>query len=130
MTQPIPYEITNTAMTDQGHLIRWLQQSDRRFLVIDAVQAVKSLPWPDGVAALMQVIDCYKQHRQTIPSGMQTVEEIPNPISGKKEKTPIKIMLDDRLTPDEIDDAIKQLERHKISMLEEWVKRDAKPEAK
>lgn len=104
-----------TAIKDKEHLKRWLRAGDRQYLVIDAVEMVDALPWPDGVDSLMQLIDCYKQHRSVTSTGLAEV------MDGVAE--PVAVMRDDRLTPDEVDAAIAQLLRHKTALLEEYSRR-------
>ena len=56
----------NIAIADPAHLKRWLQETGRRFLVMRTDDLVDSLPWPHGVEALIQIIEAYKQRRQTV----------------------------------------------------------------
>ena len=58
-----------TALANPESLCTWLAESGRRWLVFDSVDLVKSLPWPDGVQALMEIIACYRDHRRAIPVG-------------------------------------------------------------
>ena len=84
------------AMASPDHLKEWLIKSKRRYLVIDAIELVDSLPWPEGVEALMQIINVYRQHRAGIPTGNTEV------IDGAT----VAIMKGEGLEPSEIMEAI------------------------
>ena len=66
---PLTPEQVKTALKDPKHLKRWLDATDRRWLVLSGMDLVDALPWPDGAAALMQVIACYRDHRRVVPTG-------------------------------------------------------------
>jgi hypothetical protein len=61
--------VLRTSITSPDHLKRWLEQSGRRWLVLDSVQLVEALPWPDGVSALAQILAALRDHRFAIPTG-------------------------------------------------------------
>ena len=61
--------LLRVSLKDPEHLKRWLQESGRRYLVFDSVELVDSLPFPEGVDTLMQLVACYRDHRVAIPSG-------------------------------------------------------------
>lgn len=75
------------AMESPAHLKAWLEASGRRYLVMDALELVDSLPWPGGVEALMQIIACYRDHRATIPTGR--TEKMIDPATKRELEIPI-----------------------------------------
>ena len=58
---------SNTAIQSPEHLKRWLQETGRRYLVLRTDDLVDALPWPDGVDALIQVLEAYRQQRLAQP---------------------------------------------------------------
>jgi hypothetical protein len=62
-------EQVRVSVTDPNYLKRWLQESGRRWILMNAVELVDSLPWPDGVNDFKRVVDHYRAHRLTIPTG-------------------------------------------------------------
>ena len=95
--------LLNVAMKEPGHLKKWLQESGRRWLVFDSLELVDSLPFPDGLDTLMQIIACYRDHRRAIPSG--GFEEMPDPTLGQKVRVPL--MKDENLEVAEMDRLIR-----------------------
>jgi RecJ-like exonuclease len=51
------------AMTDPRHLKAWLRDSGRRYIVLRHDDLVDALPWPEGVEAMAQLVEAYRQHR-------------------------------------------------------------------
>ena len=66
LSQPTSYHEA-VAMKSPEHLKQWLEVTGRQWLVLKTVDIVDSLPWPEGVTSLMQVLEAYRQHRITIP---------------------------------------------------------------
>ena len=95
------------ALKDPEHLKRWLQETGRRWMVLDSVDLVDALPWPDGVDALIQILACYRDHRQGRSSGR--TEKMKDPILGRQVEVPI--MKTDVLEIEEMDRAIRHLIR-------------------
>lgn len=62
------------AMTSPKHLKDWLNASGRRYIIMVANDLVDALPWPGGVEAFTQVVECYRQHR-----AVEVAEEKPCP---------------------------------------------------
>ena len=58
-----------TAMKDPQKLVEWLEASGRRWVVFNAMDLVKALPWPTGVELFMQVIQAYRDFRSTKETG-------------------------------------------------------------
>lgn len=105
-----------TAMRDPEHLRRFLLQSDRKYLVLNALDMVEALPWPDGHDALIQCVTAYNHERQARPSGWVVEEEVADPLRGGRRKVEIKLMQHELLEPEEIDEAIAQLQRLKTQV--------------
>lgn len=57
----------SVAMASPAHLKQWLRETGRTFLVLKTDDLVDALPWPEGVRSLIQLVECYRQHRQGIP---------------------------------------------------------------
>lgn len=64
-----------TAIKDPEHLKRWLKETQREFLILRTDHLVDALPWPGGVQTLIQMIELYKDHRATIPTGKTLTEK-------------------------------------------------------
>lgn len=65
------------AVKTPDHLKQWLRETGRTTLIFNALDLVDALPWPSGVEALINIINCYQQHR--IPkdkSDLPTQEEL------------------------------------------------------
>lgn len=73
MTKPIVEQVTehhgtrSTSIASADHLKRWLVASGRGWMLIKSTDLVDALPWPDGVDAFIQIVECYRQHRASIP---------------------------------------------------------------
>lgn len=78
--------LMRVSVKDKGQLKRFLEQSGRRWLVLDSLQLVDALPWPDGVSAFVQVIAALRDHRAAIPTG--DFEEQTHPVTGDKYRAP------------------------------------------
>ena len=57
------------AIKSPDHLIRWLEESGRKYIVLDAKQLIGALPWPDGVSAFAQILAVWRDYRRAIPTG-------------------------------------------------------------
>lgn len=99
--------LLRVSLKDPEHLKRWLQETGRRWMVLDSLDLVDSLPWPGGVDALIQILACYRDHRQGIPSGR--TEKMKDPTLGQDVQVPI--MKTDALEIEEMDRAIRHLIR-------------------
>lgn len=58
-------EQERVAQTDPQALKRWLLASGRKYLVFNAEDLVDALRWPEGHQVLQQLIEAYRNHRQT-----------------------------------------------------------------
>ena len=103
-TKEISERLLRVSIKDPEHLKQWLDESGRRYLVFDSMDLVDSLPFPDGIEYLMQVIACYRDHRVTKQSGRV---EIQKDMLGKEQQIPI--MKSDILEAEEIDRVIRFL---------------------
>ncbi|UCG51428.1 MAG: hypothetical protein JSW58_14770 [Candidatus Latescibacterota bacterium] len=95
----------NISMKSPEHLKRWLQESGRRYLVFESADLVDSVPWPEGVDTLIQIIACYGEYRRSKPTGR--FETQTDPTLGEKIEVPI--MKGELLEVDELDRAIRFL---------------------
>lgn len=94
-----------TSMQSPEHLKQWLDQTGRRWIVINAQELVDALPWPSGIAAFTQVLDCYRDHRRTIDSGRRGMMFDP----GLGEDVEVTLFKDETLEVEELDRAIRYL---------------------
>lgn len=97
-------EAVRVAMTDPAHLREWLEASGRRWLVFDALDLVEALPWPSGVEALIEIINCYRDHRRCQPSVRK--HQVETPDGGMAD---VPVMKDDHLEVNELDQCIRWL---------------------
>jgi len=75
------------SISDPDHLKRWLEESNRKWLVLDSSELVDALPWPEGVAALMQILMARAHHRAAMSTGRTKLEK--SPITGQTEAVPV-----------------------------------------
>jgi len=97
--------LERVAIASPEHLKRWLHDTDRRWLVFDALELVDSLPFPSGVDSLIQLIACYRDHRRVIPTGRTELQD--NPETGVAIEVPVT--KGEALEVDELDLAIRYL---------------------
>lgn len=97
-------EQANVAMKSPEHLKLWLSETGRRWLVLNSLDLVDALPWPDGVQAFLQVCMAYGGHRMAQPSGRKEVITTPT-----GEKVEVDVMKTDQLELEELDRAIRYL---------------------
>ena len=93
------------AMTDPQHLKEWVRRSGRTWMVLNGLDLVDALPFPEGAQALVQVIQCYRDHRATKATG-RTEQQV-HPVT--KEQVGLDIMKTEELEIEEIDRAIRYL---------------------
>ena len=62
-TQTAEQPARTPALTNPSQLKRWLADSGRRWVIMDAVQLVDALSWPDDVQLLQEIIMAYRTHR-------------------------------------------------------------------
>jgi len=102
------------ALRDPDHLIQWLRQTNRRFVVFETQDLVKSLQDMEGfvgLQALQQLVNVYRAHRQTVPTGEVRMEKVKAP-DGTTKEVSIPLMKDDTLTIPELDRCIRWLCAH------------------
>ena len=93
------------AMKDLEHFLRWLQASDREFLIFFSKDLLDSLRFePDNLRLVQQLVHCYEQHRLTIAYDTRVEKE---PITG--EEIEVAVCKDDRLTLAEKDRLVRKL---------------------
>lgn len=97
--------LLNVSIKDPEHLKQWLKQTGRSFLIFDAGDLVDSLPWPDGVDALVQIIACYRDHRAVKPTGRVAQET--EAVLGKTVEVPT--YKTDTLEVEEMDRLVRYL---------------------
>ncbi len=93
------------AISDPAHLKAWLRDTNRRWLIFDALDLVDSLPFPSGVDSLVQLIACYRDHRRAIPTGRVEVQT--DPVTGAAVEVPV--CKGDALEVSELDQVIRYL---------------------
>lgn len=119
------------ALTDPDHLLRWLRESNRTFLVLHAPDLVEGLRHltdeegePVGLQALQQLVNAYRAERLTQPSGEVRKERVRAP-DGTETTVDTVVMKDDTLTTVELDRAIRQLTREMFDRRPSWSLADA-----
>lgn len=105
---PIAHDVNdaalNVAIKSKDQLIRFLNNSGRRFFVMKSEDLITSLPhFEDGVLAIQNIVSCYRDHRRTIPS--DRTELVANPITASAVE--VTVMKDEALEPEEYDDLIE-----------------------
>lgn len=78
---PLHPEQVNTAIKTPDHLIKWLHATNKPWLVFRMEDVVRGQSWPEGVQALILLIQGYKDYRSTVGTGQK--EAIPHPTRGK-----------------------------------------------
>lgn len=71
------------SMASPEHLKMWLEATHRKWIVLNAVDLVGSLPWPEGVDDFARVVACYREYRRGIPTG--DTEKVDTPDGGTAE---------------------------------------------
>jgi hypothetical protein len=57
------------AQTSPEALKKWLVASGRKYMVFNSEDLVDALEWPDQHQLLQRLIDAYREHRRTKPTG-------------------------------------------------------------
>jgi hypothetical protein len=97
--------IQRTSLRSAEKLKTWLEASGRRWLVFNALDLVDALPWPNGHAALQQIIMAYGAHRGAIDSGrFEVIATMPGLPQQK-----VPIFKTELLEVEELDRAIRFL---------------------
>lgn len=108
--------VYNVAMKDPEHLKKWLLATGRKYLVLDAIDLVNSLPFPDGVDSFIQIMSCYEDYRRTKPTGRVRVEVEPT----LQQKVEVPVMKTQNLEMEELDRAIRFLIRQITEKDPKW----------
>lgn len=94
----------NVAIKSKDQLIRFLNNSGRRFFVMRSEDLINSLPhFEDGVLAIQNIVSCYRDFRRCIPT--DRTELVANPITSSAIE--VMVMKDESLEPEEYDDLIE-----------------------
>ncbi len=105
------------AIQSTQHLIEWLQVTNRGFLVLKTEDLVRSLEdLPEGLDVLQMIINVYGGHRKAQHTGDYREETLS---SGETMMVPI--FKDDRLTTDEMKEAVYTLLRELADRDPTWV---------
>jgi len=99
----ISEEQLRVAMASKEHLIRWIKESNRTWLVFNGVHLAESLPFPEGAEFLTQIVACYRDHRAALDTGEVALVE--HQVSGEMVET--TIFYPETLTVTEYDKAIR-----------------------
>ncbi len=112
----------NVAMGSPGKMKEWLQESGRRWLVLDALELVDALPWPHGVKDFMFMLSCLSAHRSVIPSttGETVDQQDPRASPGKGRVIEVPKGKSETLELVELDRAIRYLIGLASSMDSSW----------
>lgn len=65
---------TTTAQMDPDALKRWLVASGRKYMIFNAADLVDALQWPEGHQSFQQIIEAYRDHRQTKQSNRRETQ--------------------------------------------------------
>lgn len=108
--------LTRVSMKNPHHLKQWLEASGREFLIFRSEDLVDSLPWPDGVNMLMQLIAYYRIRRRVLPNGEHEVQSHPVTL----EKMEVPLMKDDLPTLEEMDVLVRSMVGKILEINPEW----------
>lgn len=132
------------AVKSAEQLRDFLVRADRKYLVLNALDLLDCLPWPHAATDAMQLVSMYRDHRRVMESGW--VEPVTTDASKTRDdgvlpaayRDPVTreavlresapVMMGELLEPDEVDEVILQLQRHKAQLLAERAKRGARRE--
>jgi len=105
-----------TAMKDPGHLKQWLRESGHQWLVLRTDDLVDALPWPGGVETLIDLVNCYTDHRRTIDSGRREFQK--EPLTNKRVE--VVVHKDQTLELEELDRCIRWLAAQAYELDPNW----------
>lgn len=71
--------LDNVAIQTREQLIRFLHESERKWLVLNTGHLVEALPFPQGVLMVQQIIAWYRNHRATVGTGRK--QTVMDPVS-------------------------------------------------
>lgn len=97
------------SMKSKEHMIRWLEETGRRYLLLDAKDLVDALPFPDGCEALQVILRYYADHRASLPTGKSELTEIHDAKTGQPMKVELPTFKSEVLEVVELDRAIRYL---------------------
>lgn len=111
-------EQSKIAMRDPEHLIRWLRATERKFVVLEAEDLVRSQVWPHGIEVLMDIIASYRDYRATIPTDYRAT--IPTTILAGNAAPQVPIYKDEHLDVVELDRCIRWLIAQMVERCPDW----------
>ncbi|MBN2260702.1 MAG: hypothetical protein JW702_09160 [Clostridiales bacterium] len=94
--QELAERIQNIALGNKDQLKKWLIESNRRYLIFDAIHLVDSLDLK-GIESFIEIVRMYAQYRCGIDSGYKKIEK-----NMMGEDCEVPIFLDEVLSNDEI----------------------------
>ena len=111
-----------TAITSPKHLLLWLHESGRRWLVfsaddvVDACTSTNGERWSENVKLFQTLIDMVRNHRRRVPSGR--VEKIKEPMTNQL--VDVQVFKDETLEVEELDRCIRYLVGHILEKDPKW----------
>jgi hypothetical protein len=93
-----------------------MDASGRRWLVLNGLDLVEALTYPEGHEMLMQIVAAYRDYRRTIPNGK--VEKLKHPDTRVEVSVPQ--MKTELLELEELDRAIRYLVLQMYQLKPDW----------
>ena len=110
-------------MTSPEHMKRYLEAAGKKFLILNALDLVDALSWPEGVEVSQQLVSGYRDHRQAIPTGFEVLVTEENAKGVNLKGTYVPEFYGETLTEREALEAIQQLKRHVVALRAEATRR-------
>lgn len=107
--EPLSPEQLRVAMKSPEHLLRWLRETNRKWVVFYAPDLLEALPFPEGVAAFMDIVAVYREHRRGIPNGRIEVQQKLDEVTQQMVDVDVELHKDEGLEIEEIDRLIRHL---------------------
>lgn len=104
MPQDLEDPRDRVAVHDPEHLKRFLRDSGRKYIVLNALDLVDAMEWPGGVQAVMDLVRAYREHRANRPSAWTRTVESKLPGGGR---ATVPVFSGEFLEPDEALEAIR-----------------------
>ena len=114
------------AIQHPEHLKRWLAATSRETVIfvtadlVDALVPIQDQGENVGLAMLQNLINAYRAHRRTLPTGDTQTEKLQSS-DGTRRDIEVPVYKDDRLTIAERDGVIRALIRDQLDEYPEWV---------
>jgi len=110
MNIEIKKAIESIELRDKDHLIKWLIESDRKWLVFNSIDLVRALLFPEGVRMFQTILNSYREFRSEKSTGYFRKEK--NPIDGTI--CDVEVFHDEVLSNVEIDEVIYFLNTQRV----------------